>query len=245
MWQPKEDPVWPWVLVITITLAGMVYFLSTLSPPAHTNVAKTTGDPDVLEDMSSLKDPPKNKTNTSSGNYGMDPSGALLPDPTQPPPKKYWKAKFNREGAPLPQRMKPAERAEPDGGTVDLIVEDIIQDGPYVFVVYKNAGQGGGSSGDDFGITLKANGKMFAVNPSYRRYVPKPGKSVSTGGYALQMLGIEEGWMGTFTAIIDPEQRVNESNENNNTLVKTIQANNIKEFSKQGSLPPRGPQRSL
>ena len=243
MWQPKEDPVWPWVLVIVVTMVGMVYFLTTLSPPDPPQVAKAAKDPDVLDDLSSLKDPPQSAT--KKANYGRGPSGELLPDPTQPPPKKHWEAKFKREGDPLPQRKPPAERATADGGTVDLVIVDIVQDGPYVFVIYKNAGQGGGGSGDDFGITLGANGKMFAVNPSYRRYVPKPGVSVCTGGYALHKLGIEEGWMGTFTAVIDPEMRVKESNENNNTMMKTIRADNIKEFTKQGSLPPRGPQRRL
>ena len=238
LYQPKEESLWPWVIVIVVTMVGMVYFLSSLTPEETPKVIASNKDPNVLEDLSSMEDKPTPKASGSSGNGGQ------LPSAPPPPTRKRFKANFKREGGQLPQRRPEAERATADGQAVDLVITDIIQDGPYAFVIYKNAGSGGGSSGDDFGITLEANGKKFVTGPSYRRYVPKPDKLVSTGGYALTQLGINEGWMGNFVAHIDPEKRVNEQDENNNSYTKMIRVEDMKSFSKQGMLPPRGPQRS-
>jgi len=103
----------------------------------------------------------------------------------------------------------------------DLAITDIFQDGPYYLKVkYKNIGA---AANGDFLIKLSANGKSFGGNPSYRFQVPPPQAEQTTGGFTIGLIGLQQGSVADVTAEIDWEQRVAESNENNNVFIKNIQ----------------------
>ncbi len=104
----------------------------------------------------------------------------------------------------------------------DLVIEDIFYQNPYIKVRYCNKGNGWSSS--DFLIKLRneATGKEYGGNPYYRFSVPQPGECKITGGYSPSLIGLNYGQQATVTGIIDWEQRVKESNENNNSFTKTI-----------------------
>lgn len=106
----------------------------------------------------------------------------------------------------------------------DLVVTDIFYDYPYIRVKYCNLGEGVGSG--DFLIKLRNNqsGQEFGGNPYYRFAIPRPKECKLTGGYTPSLIGLTYGQTASVTAIIDWEQRVVESNENNNTFTKTISA---------------------
>ena len=105
----------------------------------------------------------------------------------------------------------------------DLVVKDIYYDGDY-YIKVKYCNEGPGSSVDDFLIKLRNedSGKEYPGNAYYRFSVPSPGECAVTGGYTCGLIGVSCGEKVTVSAIIDWEGRVDESNENNNTLTKTI-----------------------
>ncbi|RLF51527.1 MAG: hypothetical protein DRN24_04795, partial [Thermoplasmata archaeon] len=105
----------------------------------------------------------------------------------------------------------------------DLIIKDIFYaDEPYIKVKYCNIGPV--SSVDYFLIKLRNEdtGKEYSGNSYYRFKVPASGECMITGGYTSGLIGLSYGEKAKVTAIIDWEGRVNESNENNNILTKTI-----------------------
>ena len=113
----------------------------------------------------------------------------------------------------------------------DLIVSDIYYQSPYIYVKYCNIGSGWSSS--DFLIKLRNNqtGQEYGGNVLYRFKVPQPGECKTTGGYTPSLIGLAPGQSASITAIIDWEQRVRESNENNNALTKTISLLSLRELS--------------
>ncbi|RLG15376.1 MAG: hypothetical protein DRN71_01475 [Candidatus Nanohalarchaeota archaeon] len=107
----------------------------------------------------------------------------------------------------------------------DLVLDDIYYDGTtYIKVKYCNVGDD--SSDSDFLIKLRNEGTTdeFAGNPSYRFSVPAPGECDVTGGFTCALIGVDCGQRVTVSAVIDWEGRVEESDEDNNKLVKTIGA---------------------
>jgi len=106
----------------------------------------------------------------------------------------------------------------------DLVITDIFQDGRYLYVTYQNTGALGGG---DFLIKLTNNdtNDSYEGNSFYRFPVPVPNTFQSTGGYTLNLIGLQEGVSvnASVTAEIDWEQRVVESNESNNVFTKDIQ----------------------
>lgn len=105
----------------------------------------------------------------------------------------------------------------------DLTIKDIYYEGSY-YIKVKYCNVGSGSSTDDFLIKLRNEdtGKEYPGNSYYRFKVPAPGKCAVTGGYTCSLIGLSYGERATVSAIIDWENRVDESNENNNVLTKTI-----------------------
>ena len=107
------------------------------------------------------------------------------------------------------------------GALPDLVVTDIFQDGPHYLVAkYKNIGAAGQG---DFLIKFSAGALSFPGNSLYRFPVPPPGEEQQTGGLTIGLIGLQQGSVADVTAEIDWEQRVNESNEDNNVLTKHIQ----------------------
>jgi hypothetical protein len=107
-----------------------------------------------------------------------------------------------------------------DGPLPDLIITDIVHDGPYLRVKYRNASAG--ATGADFLIRVEANGKKFDGNSYYRFVVPPGNTEQTTGGFTLGLIGIERGTEVSVSATIDWEDRVRESNELNNTFSKRV-----------------------
>ncbi|MBW2976610.1 hypothetical protein KY347_04145 [Candidatus Woesearchaeota archaeon] len=105
----------------------------------------------------------------------------------------------------------------------DLIVEDLYYSGPY-YIKVKYCNVGDASSESDFLIKLRneENGKEFPGNHYYRFKVPAAGECKETGGFTCGLIGISCGDRVNVSAIIDWEQRVEESNENNNKMTKVI-----------------------
>jgi hypothetical protein len=112
---------------------------------------------------------------------------------------------------------------ECDGPTKpDLVVTDIIFDPAipvYIYVEYMNIGAAGEG---DFLIKISANEQSFPGNSYYRFPVPQPGDVERTGGFTIGLIGLQQGDTAEITAEIDWEGRVDESNENNNVLTKTV-----------------------
>jgi hypothetical protein len=102
----------------------------------------------------------------------------------------------------------------------DLVITDIVHDGPYLKVKYRNASAGG--TGADFLIKIEANGKKYDGNYYYRYLVPPGNTDQTTGGFTLGLVGITPGSEVDVMATIDPENRVRESNENNNQFSKRV-----------------------
>lgn len=108
---------------------------------------------------------------------------------------------------------KPYSEAKPD--LPDLVIEDVIYDGPhYLKVVYSNRGRG--RTGADFVINLTNQDKTFRGNYYYRYRVPEPGKKCTTGGFTIGKLGLQPGMTANLSAVIDPEGRVRETDSKNN-----------------------------
>jgi hypothetical protein len=102
----------------------------------------------------------------------------------------------------------------------DLVINDITCNGGSIFVHYQNRGRG--VTGADFLVELSGNKRKFEGNYLYRFTVPPPGKAMSTGGFSPDLLALNIGDEVEITARIDPEQRVRESNDRNNTFTKKI-----------------------
>ena len=107
-----------------------------------------------------------------------------------------------------------------EGPLPDLVITDIVHDGPYLKVKYRNASSG--ATGADFLILMEANGKKFDGNSYYRFTIPPGNTEQSTGGFTLGLIGLERGTEASVTATIDWENRVRESNENNNSFTKRV-----------------------
>lgn len=240
-YRKEEENTGIWLLFGIVLLSAMVYYLSSLSSGEDTQTESSapTKSSDYVEDLSSLPQAPKDKEAMAQKAKARAKARARAKAKAKAR-KKKMDIKFHRKGE-LPHDGKIGKRARADGKKADLLVVDLIQDGPYLFVIYKNAGNGGGRAGEDFGITIKANGRSFVTKPGHRWYIPKRGLVVSTGGYLLSKLGIGEGWMGNFKVIIDPEDRVDESSETNNLFERMLHITDVENHSKLGSLPPRGP----
>ena len=101
----------------------------------------------------------------------------------------------------------------------DMVITDLMADGPYVKARYTN--QGGAGKGD-FLIRFCAHRKCFDGNSYYRFPVPRPGESAETGGVTLGLMDIKQGETVTVTAEIDWERRVTESTRKNNIFEKVL-----------------------
>ena len=130
---------------------------------------------------------------------------------------------------PVGSQSDPPPERLGDGKLPNLVVVDVIYEDPYLKVVYAN--QGGAHVSADFVISLSSDGKTFAGNTNYRNLVPSPGQRVVSGGFTPGLVGLkpadidpgphggfEEYWQ-ELRVTIDPEDRVREMDESDNTLV--------------------------
>jgi hypothetical protein len=107
-----------------------------------------------------------------------------------------------------------------EGPLPDLVITDIVHDGPYLKVKYRNASPG--ATGADFLIRIESNGRSFDGNGYYRFAIPPGNTEQATGGFTLGLVGIERGNEVSVSATIDWEDRVRESDESNNQFSKRV-----------------------
>jgi len=101
----------------------------------------------------------------------------------------------------------------------DLVVTDITADKTSVHTTFKNVGKG--VTGADFIVQAASGGKAFNGNTNYRNVVPPPGQEVKVS-VGLVTLGLKSGATAEVTSVVDPEERVRETDRKNNTLTKKI-----------------------
>lgn len=120
-------------------------------------------------------------------------------------------------------KKQPAATKRPDyrgaKDLPDLVVTDVTADKTSVHTTFKNVGKG--VTGADFIIQTASGGKSFNGNTNYRNVVPPPGTEVKVS-VGLGMLGLKSGATAEVTAVVDPEERVRETDRKNNTLTKKI-----------------------
>lgn len=128
---------------------------------------------------------------------------------------------FHRQLDLAGNQIKP-KRAGYEGGTElpDLVVTDVVHDGPYLRVHYTNAGKG--ATGADFLIEIRSGKLSFGGNSYYRFQVPPPGEEVKSGGFTLGLIGLKPGTEADVEVVIDPENRVRETDKKNNTFKKKV-----------------------
>ncbi len=110
----------------------------------------------------------------------------------------------------------------PNQSKPDLIVVDIVQDGPYYLVVeYANVG---GASSEFFHLNISASGGTFPSSSgiSYDWPVPTPLEIKRTGGFTIGLIGLSTGMTDDVTSEVDWDGLVTESREDNNTLTKRV-----------------------
>jgi hypothetical protein len=119
------------------------------------------------------------------------------------------------------RRVLPPRGAYTNAGPLpDLVITDIVHDGPYLRVKYRNASAG--ATGADFLIKIEANGRAFDGNSYYRFVIPPGNTETTTGGFTLGLVGIEPGTEVDVKATIDWEGRVRESDESNNQFSRRV-----------------------
>jgi hypothetical protein len=109
----------------------------------------------------------------------------------------------------------------PDLTLPDLIVTDIFFDNNCLFVKYMNVGAAGTG---DFHIRVsdKYQNNIYTVNSEYPFTLPAPKQEMTTEGIPVGSLGLKIGMNISITAEIDWENRIKESNKNNNIFQKQL-----------------------
>lgn len=107
-----------------------------------------------------------------------------------------------------------------DKGLPDLIVTDVTTSELGFVIHYRNAGEG--VTGADFHIESRSPNKTSTETPGGRWKVPAPGASGKTGPVSYNLHRLSNGTQVRIDVTIDPDDRVRESNEANNTFSKTI-----------------------
>ncbi len=107
-------------------------------------------------------------------------------------------------------------------GLPDLVITEVYWDAPYIRVNYRNDGGWDTPQEKDFLVKIRSGEREFEGNSHYRFPVPKHHREVSTGGYTIGLVGLQEGMQAEVTATIDWEGRVRESDETNNQLTRRI-----------------------
>lgn len=105
----------------------------------------------------------------------------------------------------------------------DLVIKDFYYRGPipYLYTEYCNTGKS--SVREVFLIKTESDAGMFSGNSFYPHFVPEPGECKTTGGLSIGLVGVKEGETKEITVTVDWENKVKESNEENNTMTKTIE----------------------
>lgn len=103
-----------------------------------------------------------------------------------------------------------------DGSLPNLTLVDVIFDEPYIKVLYANNAANGEAA--DFTIALSANGRTFDGNSNYRNVMPEAGVICTTGGFTPGLVGLEPSMPTELLVTIDPDDRVRELDESDNTM---------------------------
>lgn len=112
---------------------------------------------------------------------------------------------------------------EHDKTLPDLVIKDIFYDGIHLKAKYCNVG--GKSSDEKFLIAVSSMKTFFAGNPNYPYDVPKPGECKVMGGLTIGLVGAKKNEPEKIAYIIDWQEKVKESNEENNVRVELIHFN--------------------
>ncbi|MFA4873624.1 MAG: CARDB domain-containing protein, partial [Patescibacteria group bacterium] len=107
----------------------------------------------------------------------------------------------------------------------DLTVKDIYYENGLLKVKYCNEGIGESGAMEVFYLKMTANGKTHtgkSGGTDYGFLVPVPGICKNTDGYPISYFNIQQSGFYGVLAEIDWENSISESNENNNTLTKTV-----------------------
>lgn len=104
---------------------------------------------------------------------------------------------------------------------IDLIIEDFWYEYPY-YLKTRYCNYGKGVSDGKFLIKTIANNEEFSGNSFYPFSVPAPQSCEITGGLSISLLKLEIGKAYEVKEIIDWENKVMETNENNNELIKIL-----------------------
>jgi len=106
----------------------------------------------------------------------------------------------------------------------DLTIQDVYLENDLIKVKYCNNGSSS-QSGKYFYIKITANGKTHtgtSNNSNYIFEVPAPETCKNTDGYPISYFGLTGEYTFEVKAEIDWENNIDETDENNNTLTKTI-----------------------
>ena len=162
-------------------------------------------------------DSPESYTNFSAS-VTVDPAGAV-PD-TRRQNNSYYRF-FSMAGEDADPNRQPRGDYKTSTTLPDLVVEDIVFDPPYVKARFSN--RGGEASGADFRFRWYANGQERGSTRVERYKVPPSGQSQVTGGMSMNRLNLVSGNVSEIRVVIDDEDRVRESREDNNTVTKRLQ----------------------
>lgn len=103
----------------------------------------------------------------------------------------------------------------------DLIIKDFYYDeGGYFYIKYCNIGGSGGKG--NFLIKVESNTEAWEGNIAYPFAIPDPGACEMTGSINISYFGAKRGEKKEITGTIDWEDKVQESNEKNNSKTETI-----------------------
>ncbi|MDH5392309.1 MAG: hypothetical protein OEY11_03880 [Gammaproteobacteria bacterium] len=105
----------------------------------------------------------------------------------------------------------------------DLVITDIYtkpENPNAVYIKYMNLG--GAAPAQDFLIKLASSKGSFSGNTNHRFSVPAPNTETETGAYKLELLSLANNENAQITAVIDWEERTDESDETNNAFTKFV-----------------------
>jgi hypothetical protein len=104
----------------------------------------------------------------------------------------------------------------------NLVVEDVLRDTTYYTVKICNRGQAAGTGSFLFKTTNVGTGQSYVSNAAYPYNIPAVNSCITTGGVTCSLIG---GTCTTATNVkidVDPDNRVVEANETDNSFTKAF-----------------------
>jgi len=119
------------------------------------------------------------------------------------------------------EQKREEERQRESSLLPDLVIKDFYYKEGMIYTEYCNIGDS--VSMRTFLIKTESDTGTFLGNAYYPFSTPKPGECRLTGGLGIGLIGIKEGDIKEIVQTIDWENKVKESDEENNILKKTIE----------------------